>query len=278
MSDSASAIAVDVGNSAVKIAVDPKTVRSFMHQEAVHQEAVHQETNWIEEAVRWVTQSLPNRRRVWWISSVNQTALVPLLKAVETLSDAVEIVDAAMVPIDLNVDQPDRVGRDRVLSAFAGSLRSELPCVVVDAGSAVTVDWVDRADSGQTVFAGGAILPGLRLQLSALSAGTEAIRVQEEARSVSRTDPFSPGQNTQQAIRLGAGAAVIGGIDRLIVEYRRHFGFSSDDHTSPSVLITGGDASILSDYLQARHRVIPHLVCLGLLDLAEHFAKPHSGA
>lgn len=268
MSEAAAAIAVDVGNSAVKIAVCPETVRSFVHQEA----------GWINQAVRWIRKTFPDRKRVWWISSVNQTALSPLRQAIESLGDQVEIVDAARIPIDLEVDQPDRVGKDRLLSAYAGSLRTELPCVVVDAGSAVTVDWVNRADSGSTVFAGGAILPGLRLQLSALSSGTEAIRAQGESHAGSGNAPFAPGRNTQQAIRLGAGAAVIGGIDRLIVEYRRHFGFSSDELGPLSVLITGGDASIVSEYLQAKHEVIPNLVCLGLLDLAERFAKPHSRA
>ena len=259
-------IAVDVGNSAVKIAVGPSVIRAFAHQQS----------NWIEEAFRWVEDHVHEGPRKWWISSVNQAATLPLTKAIAASEEILEIVDAERIPIDIDVDQPERVGRDRLLSAYAICSRAPLPSIVVDAGSAVTVDLVQSGESGRPVFSGGAILAGLRLQLTALAGGTEAIQLLEDSARQKAGNPFLPGRNTQQAIRVGAGAAVIGGIDRLIVEYSRHFGFCSDEHGLPSVSITGGDADILSEHLQTEHTVIPNLVCLGLLDVAEHFAKPSS--
>ncbi|MEO1529373.1 MAG: type III pantothenate kinase [Planctomycetota bacterium] len=259
-------IAVDVGNSAVKIAVDPDHVRAFEHKDP----------EWCDDAIDWVRACRKNAELEWWISSVNDAATRPLIDALERSGDRVEVVSTDRIPIEIDVDFPDRVGKDRLLCALAAATRCRLPVVVVDAGSAVTVDWVDRGDSGRPVFAGGAILPGLRLQLSALVAGTEAIELQKESVSERRENPFAPGRNTQQAIRLGAGAAVIGGIDRLITEYSHHFGFSSDDRGAPSVLISGGNAAIVSEHLESAHTVVPNLVCLGLMEIAEHFAQPHS--
>lgn len=266
MSERTVPVAVDVGNSAVKIAIDSQTVRSFEHGDVA----------WVEAAILWVKANVDQRPCTWWVSSVNNAATDPLLTAIRSAGDRLEVVTADRIPIDIDVKYPQRVGRDRLLSAYAVASRRSVPAIVVDAGSAVTVDWVGSGKSGRPVFSGGAILPGLRLQLTALAAGTEAIRVADDVSLQNGARPFAPGKDTQQAIRLGAGAAVIGGIDRLVEEYFQHFGFCSDQAGAPSVLVTGGDAKIVSQFLKATHEVVPNLVCLGLLDIAELFAETHS--
>jgi type III pantothenate kinase len=97
------------------------------------------------------------------------------------------------------VEQPSRVGRDRLAAAVAAvTLKSaDRPAVVVDAGSAVTVDLV--AASGE--FLGGAILPGWRAMSQALSAVTDALPAVSEL----PLDPPPPalGTSTERALASG---------------------------------------------------------------------------
>ena len=78
-------------------------------------------------------------------------------RAEQSLSEFLVKGDAVAIALLVAADVgPDRVGIDRLLSAYAVVRRCESPAVIVDAGSAVTVDWVDAAGC----FCGGAILPG----------------------------------------------------------------------------------------------------------------------
>src|SRR6185369_116946 len=63
------------------------------------------------------------------------------------------------------------VGQDRLLDALGAYARSTQACIVIDAGTAITVDFVD----GQGVFHGGAIAPGVQMMLRALHEQTAAL-------------------------------------------------------------------------------------------------------
>src|SRR5688500_12071258 len=68
------------------------------------------------------------------------------------------------LPIKILTDQPEQTGVDRVLNIAAAYEQMGKACVVVDAGTAVTIDCCN--DAGE--FLGGAIAPGARMQLAAL--------------------------------------------------------------------------------------------------------------
>ena len=70
------------------------------------------------------------------------------------------------LPLTVAVHEPERVGMDRLLNAVAAAakLHHGQPGILVDAGSAVTVDWLDESH----VFRGGAIFPGFRLMARSL--------------------------------------------------------------------------------------------------------------
>ena len=176
--------------------------------------------------------------------------------------------------MEVDVDFPDRVGIDRLVSAYAASMRFSTPLIVVDAGSAVTIDFVRPGVSERCTFAGGAIFPGLHLQHAALATGTEGLRLQTAAEhSGANFQPLVPARNTETAIRVGVLAAIAGGVDRLVQEYQSaNFSAASqkngDIHNTPRLVLTGGDGPTISAYLRAKHDLVPNLVCLGLMDLA----------
>jgi type III pantothenate kinase len=100
----------------------------------------------------------------------------------------------ATIPIDVRVPQPEQVGPDRLVNAFAAARLHGVPAVVVDVGTATTWECVD-ADGA---FVGGAIAPGVELGLRALAGQTALLpRVSLELPST------AIGTDTTAAIRSG---------------------------------------------------------------------------
>jgi type III pantothenate kinase len=120
---------------------------------------------------------------------------------------------------------------DRLLNAVAANQRrrQDVPAVIVDAGSAVTVDFVDELG----VFAGGAIFPGHRLMVQALHEHTALLPLVEVCGCC---EP--PGTDTQAAIKAGVFWTVAGGIATLIRQYEQSLQNGLD------VFLTGGDAAL----------------------------------
>lgn len=299
MNDVHPLVAVDVGNSAVKVALIPgdrklESVGTLTSQDLLQRTFAIGRTGWMSALTDWVFVQGDVSESIWWISTVNRSASDPLRELVSSRYPAVQwrIVDHHTVPMHIDVDFPARLGIDRLVGAYAAALRFGTPLALVDAGSAVTVDWVmprptERSGAAhsaitaeQSSFSGGAILPGIRLQLDALATGTEAIErnrvdlptnteVSDDRNRIlsPRPKPFYPAKNTDRAIELGIIAAVAGGVERLVQDYAMATDRTTE-HGPGRMIVTGGDAARLSQYLRHPHQVTPHLVCLGLFDLA----------
>ncbi len=155
------------------------------------------------------------------------------------------------VPIPTNVPEPERVGADRLLLALGARQLAGAPCIVVSAGTAITMDVVN-ADGA---FAGGAIAPGFGLAARALHEGTAFLPVVDPGEP-----PTVPGRNTEDAIRLGIVSCCTGGVLRLVHQYDRALGTGDCP-----ILLTGGDAErLLPDLPSGRTRLEPELIFIGM--------------
>ena len=151
--------------------------------------------------------------------------------------------------IDVVVDRPEAVGIDRLLAAGAAFRQVGGSVIVVDAGTALTVDLVSEAGC----FVGGTIAPGLRAMANALASGTSLLpEVKLEA------PPSALGRDTRECIRAGVVFGAAGAVDRVVEEM-----IAAAD-PAPRVLLTGGDATFLSPYLKSSHDSAPDLVLHGL--------------
>ena len=101
---------------------------------------------------------------------------------------------AGTVPIAVRVDRPGEVGADRLVNALAAARLYGTPAVVVDFGTATTLDCV-AADGA---YVGGAIAPGLELGLEALAARTAKL-----PRVELRAPDRAIGRDTVSAIQSG---------------------------------------------------------------------------
>ena len=102
-------------------------------------------------------------------------------------------------PLQVHVDVPDRVGHDRLAAAVAArNLKApERAAIVVDAGSAVTVDLISPAGD----FLGGAILPGWQIMARSLADGTHLLPYVDCGGL--RCAPDVVGRSTEKAIASG---------------------------------------------------------------------------
>ena len=162
--------------------------------------------------------------------------------------------------------QPHTMGIDRWLAVLAAArlvgmidpaqpdtvLKSAPAFCVIDAGSAITLDFV-AADG---VHRGGYIAPGYQLQLQALLSGTGRIDVDTQQSS----QQLAPANNTADAVLAGVLLSLCG----LITSGLNRFADSADTVAAPTVLITGGDALRLQPHLDFASRYEPDLVLQGL--------------
>ncbi len=161
--------------------------------------------------------------------------------------------------IDHTLDDASTVGADRLLDALGAYSRAQAACVVVDAGTAITVDFVD----GEGTFHGGAIGPGVRMMCEALhekAASLPLVHVGVEP--IPGDTPGEPpfGRSTRPAIALGVVSAARGMVRLLIDKYAEYY------EAYPRVIATGGDAAMLFENDPLVEHVLPDLTLMGMLE------------
>ncbi|MFN9174351.1 MAG: pantothenate kinase [Synechocystis sp.] len=130
------------------------------------------------------------------------------------------------------------LGIDRALAVLGAGLTYGFPCLVIDGGTALTLTAVDD----QRCLFGGAILPGLGLQLQSLGDRTSAL----PALTLPETLPNRWANNTSDAILSGVIYTMLAGLNDYISDFLDHYPHSS-------VLLTGGDGAFLQRGLQTCH-------------------------
>jgi len=134
-------------------------------------------------------------------------------------------------------EDPAQVGADRLVNAVAAIERYGTPCIVVDFGTATTLDAINREGD----YVGGAIMPGIEISADALF---------RHAARLSRVEliaPSSPiGRNTIESIQAGIVYGTAGQVDRLVELFKAELGEDA------AVVGTGG----LSEIVEGKCRTI----------------------
>lgn len=191
------------------------------------------------------------------VGSVNKPAA---RAAVHELGSRVERVAYAgvdfAVPLQTTTKNPTRVGIDRLLCCLAAFRMAEQACIVIDAGTAITVDFID----GQGVHHGGAIAPGVGPMLAGLHSAAPALpeltTTQALAFVQAKSQPWA--DDTEPAIALGVRAAAVGLTHTLVDRFALTYG------AYPRVIATGGDALALFAEDDIVEHVVPDLQLAGL--------------
>jgi pantothenate kinase type III len=211
----------------------------------------------------------------WFVASVHRGAadrlssLVNHVSAERRLHWPLRRLTYQDVPLAIHVDEPHRVGIDRLLAATAvNCVRDpERAAIVVDLGTAIKVDLV----SCEGAFAGGAILPGIGISARALHEFTDALP--HIARERLDVPPPPLGKSTTAAIESGLFWGAVGAIRELVAK------FASGQPLAPELFLTGGASPEVAKLLRpgpiddesppvAGVFHVPHLVLAGIAIVA----------
>lgn len=153
------------------------------------------------------------------------------------------------VPALILTECPEKVGADRLVNALAAFERTKDWTIVIDAGTAITIDGINNKGA----FLGGIITPGIDACSKALHHSTALLP------QISISKPKHVlGKNTEEAIKSGIYWGVIGMINHLISM------ICDELKCRPTVIATGGNAQMLAAEIPLIAEVIPYLTLEGI--------------
>ncbi len=237
-------ICADIGNTSIKLArVDRRRIVAVQR---ISSSASSREMMRAVKrlAVRDMTHAA--------IASVRPASTDGMRRAVQDVLGCPTLVvtHRARLPIEIATRRPARVGVDRICAACGALPGRALNAIVVDAGSAITVDLVlDRT------LRGGLIIPGPQLMLSALHRFTAQLPDLRMDDPTGRIDDTAPAMQT--GAEIGAAGAILEGVRFLERRAKKRI----------TVWLTGGHTELLSPHLPTTWRRSPHLTLLGLADI-----------
>ncbi len=157
------------------------------------------------------------------------------------------------VPIQNQYGTPATLGMDR-LAAVVGAnyLFPAQDCLVIDAGTCITFDYIDRNKN----YYGGSISPGLAMKFKALHTFTGKLPLVEQTTKNPEPVPLM-GQNTIAGLQSGVLNGTLAEVDGLITAYTKQA-------PELTTVMCGGDAPFFETNLKARIFAVPNLVLIGL--------------
>lgn len=179
--------------------------------------------------------------------------------ALELPADNITLLTAdTPLPIVIDYATPQTLGPDRIAAA-CGARRLHRDTLIIDAGTCITIDFLD-ADG---VYHGGAILPGIDMQLRALHTFTAKLPLVE---ATDADGANLAGHSTAESIIAGVLGAARLATEGFVRRYRQQ-------HPDLAVMLTGGDAVRLRGDGKLAIRgctTEPQLVMIGLNEILKH--------
>lgn len=155
------------------------------------------------------------------------------------------------LPVKLDVDDPLSVGADRVVNTLAASRLFGLDTIVVDFGTATTLDCV----TAEGTFLGGIIAPGLL---------TSAENLFRRAAKLSATELTPParaiGRRTEECLKAGLLFGTADAVDGMVRRIKAEW----PTDRVPKVVATGGLAALIAKFSAEVEEVHPDLTLRGL--------------
>jgi len=162
--------------------------------------------------------------------------------------------DVKHFPVTIDYLTPQTLGFDRIAAACgAFFLYQGSPLLIIDAGTSMTVDFVDE----NGVYRGGAISPGLDMRFRALHEFTERLPLIEPNPTAVAT-----GKSTDGSINAGAYIGMVFEIQGFINHYELNY-------KKLKIIMTGGDAELLQMQLKKTIFAEPNLVLIGLNEILD---------
>ena len=261
-------LAIDIGNTNVVLACAEVGRNLFEDRPPIWRLETDADKNSADYAA--AIRDLLGANRCAAVTGAIVASVVPALSTV--ICDAVASAtghvpllvgdDGVDLGIDINIDEPEQAGADRLVNAVGAQAHHQLPAIVLDFGTATTLDLVG-ADGA---YEGGIIAPGVALSIDALEAA--AARLPRLALREFGADLPILGKNTVSAMESGIFWGYVSMIEGLLARLRADYG-------DVSMIATGGLAGLFSAHLPGINAVDPDLTVKGLFEI---YARNSSAA
>ncbi|OIO27381.1 MAG: hypothetical protein COZ31_07550 [Nitrospirae bacterium CG_4_10_14_3_um_filter_44_29] len=185
------------------------------------------------------------------ISSVAPGHTDSVKKACSALSKkgTVVLTHKMKTGIDFQINEPEKLGTDRIAAAAGACGLFGAPVAVIDFGTATTLNFIGSGNK----YKGGAIMPGLELMRKSLFSDTAQLP------DVAVSKPLSPlGKDTAECIRSGIVYGTAGAVERIMSEVEKM------EAESFKIVVTGGNAEFVLPFLRKVDHIEPALVLKGL--------------
>lgn len=232
---------MDLGNSRVKWAFEADLGRELVHQ------ASSEELSGLIDRL----QLLPRPSAVHIASVLRPERMRQLSEWMQTqwqLQPRFAYTGEAELGVVNGYRQPQQLGVDRWLGLLAAREISKQTLLVVDCGTATTLDAMDA--EGRHL--GGLILPGLQLFQRCLMQETDI----PEADEAGTVTGFAT--DTAAGITSGAMLATTAAVGAALADLQQ------TGERDVQCILTGGFASAVAQHLGVAHRLVPHLILQGL--------------
>lgn len=215
---------LDIGNSFLKLA--------NQHGES-WQLLYDGRTNTVDSLVEIIKRSEEPMRL--YVSSVRKDLFRDLKDSLDNIP--VRLFDVSDIPKGkLDYDTPETFGFDRFLVCLGAWSTEGTDTVVVDSGSACTVDMM-TADG---VYRGGVIMPGLDLLHGAIEDYLPELPVSER-----KIPERYPGKSTGECLEWGVNGTYLAAISGFVERYRK-------EYPGALIFLTGGDSERLSSWFSGQ--------------------------
>lgn len=239
-------LVVDIGNTLIKVAV-VEGAEVLLSQTFASMDDL---------SVKAVVEQFPSLRRAIVASTGEPTACVAERLRGEGLQ-VLEMTSLTPTPIGNDYLTPQTLGVDRLAAAVAAvEVMGCRDCVIVDFGTAITIDLVEGG-----IFRGGNISPGMRTRFRALHDYTHRLPECEP------TDQVLPvGRTTREAIEQGVMQGIVNEIEGYIERFMH-------SNAKLSLIFTGGDAKYFVKRIKNAKFAKCNLVFCGLNRILEYNAS-----
>ena len=180
-------------------------------------------------------------------SSVRRDHFKTIRNALPDL-DMLKVGSSGILSEKLDYNTPETLGIDRYLGCLGAYTLDPNPVIVIDAGTACTIDFMDA----EGVYRGGLIMPGLHSIVNIFK--ESAPELPEIEISIPE---IWPGKSTQESLQWGQIGFFVEGLEGLLRKFFSEFG-------QIPVYITGGDASVIAALISIDVQIDEFLVFKGI--------------
>jgi type III pantothenate kinase len=255
-------LCIDIGNTNLNYAIVDKM--EVTHANSFSTKRLKEDLHYIKEFHMLI--------EVHQIEAVSFCSVVPdlnnRLRSLLNLEIPIfQLTDKTLKGIDLHYPKPEEVGHDRIANALTAQAYFSLPAIIIDLGTAITLDVVSEKG-----YEGGIIAPGFELMTRYLNEQTALLPELDNEALGSVKGSF--GKSTIQAMQLGVSVGFSGMVDALLQHVLNTMKEKSGN--KPVVLSTGGSIANLTQDWVGKTQFVDHLTLIGLAVAYERWANSDS--